>query len=86
MRLLAGVVTIGADERSVPGGLAEIEGVLTEEARLVGRAIRDAGTAFRRRYVDATAALIAFDDEIDNRYLAVKQGATAASRSPSSHA
>jgi len=58
-------------------GLAEIEGILREEARLVGRAIRGAGTAFRRRDADATDALIAFDDEIDSRYLAVEQGVQA---------
>jgi phosphate transport system protein len=54
-------------------GLAEIEGLVREEAQLVGRAIRDAGTAFRRRDLVVADALIAFDDEIDSRYLAVEQ-------------
>jgi phosphate transport system protein len=54
-------------------GLAEIERLLREEALLVGRAIRDAGAAFRQRDVEAADALIAFDDEIDSRYLAVEK-------------
>jgi len=54
-------------------GLAEIEGLVREEAQLVGRAIRDAGTAFRERDIDAADVLIASDDEIDSRYLTVEQ-------------
>jgi len=54
-------------------GIAEIEELLWEEGRLVSKAIRDAGVAFRERDVAAADAVVAFDDEIDDHYLRIEQ-------------
>jgi phosphate transport system protein len=54
-------------------GLARLEELLREEARLVGQAIRDTTAAFLARDVAAADAVVAFDDEIDDRYLAVEE-------------
>jgi phosphate transport system protein len=54
-------------------GIVEIDEILREEARLVGKMIRDATQALVGRDVAAADALIAFDDEIDDRYLKVEE-------------
>lgn len=55
-------------------GIAELAALLREEAQLVGRAIGDTAAAFRGRDPAAADAVVAFDDEIDDRYLRIEQG------------
>jgi phosphate transport system protein len=54
-------------------GIARIEELLREEARLVAQAIRDTTAAFLARDAAAADAVVAFDDAIDERYLAVEE-------------
>ena len=54
--------------------LEELESLLREESELVDRAIRGALNALARDDLELTDELIAFDDEIDRRYLAIEQG------------
>jgi phosphate transport system protein len=54
--------------------LTELEAVLQEEGRLVDRAIRGALTALANDDLELVEELVAFDDEIDRRYLEIEQG------------
>ena len=54
--------------------LEELENLLLEEGRLVDRAIRSALNALARDDLELADELIAFDDEVDRRYLAIEQG------------
>jgi len=54
--------------------LEELEGLLLEEGGLVDRAIRGALNALARDDLELADELIAFDDEIDRRYLTIEQG------------
>ena len=54
--------------------LEELESLLLEEGRLVDRAIRSALNALARDDLELAEELIAFDDEIDSRYLVIEQG------------
>lgn len=54
--------------------LEELEGVLLEEGRLVDRGIRSALNALARDDLELADELIAFDDEVDRRYLSIEQG------------
>ncbi|HXH97204.1 MAG TPA: phosphate signaling complex protein PhoU [Gaiellaceae bacterium] len=54
-------------------GIAEIEALLREEALLVGRAIGATTTAFLEHDVAAADAVVASDDEIDDRYQRIEE-------------
>jgi phosphate transport system protein len=54
-------------------GIAEIEALLREEALLVGRAIGATTTAFLGHDAAAGDAVVASDDEIDDRYQRIEQ-------------
>jgi phosphate transport system protein len=54
-------------------GIAEIEALLREEALLVGRAIGATTTAFLGHDAAAADAVVASDDEIDDRYQRIEQ-------------
>jgi phosphate transport system protein len=54
--------------------LDELENLLLEEGRFVDRAIRSALNALARDDLELADELVAFDDEIDRRYLAIEQG------------
>ena len=54
--------------------LEELENLLQEEGKLVDRAIRGALNALARDDLELVDELVAFDDEIDRRYLAIEQG------------
>ena len=54
--------------------LEQLEGLLLEEGQLVDRAIRSALNALARDDLELADELVAFDDEIDRRYLAIEQG------------
>jgi len=54
--------------------LEELESLLLEEGRLVDRAIRSALNALARDDLELAEELIAFDDEIDSRFLVIEQG------------
>ncbi|HEY4976376.1 MAG TPA: phosphate signaling complex protein PhoU [Gaiellaceae bacterium] len=54
--------------------LEELESLLREEGELVDRAIRGALNALARDDLELVDELIAFDDEIDQRYLRIEQG------------
>jgi phosphate transport system protein len=54
--------------------LDELEALLQEEGRLVDRAIRGALNALATDDLELVEELVAFDDEIDRRYLAIEQG------------
>ncbi|HEX2044446.1 MAG TPA: phosphate signaling complex protein PhoU [Gaiellaceae bacterium] len=51
-----------------------LEATLREEAELVLRALRGALAALVRQDADLADEVIAFDDEIDERYLAIEEG------------
>ncbi len=53
--------------------LEELENLLQEEGELVDRAIRGALNALARDDLELVDELVAFDDEIDRRYLAIEQ-------------
>jgi phosphate transport system protein len=54
--------------------LAELEGLLSDEADLVSKSIWSAINALRRRDLELADELIAFDDEVDRLYLRVELG------------
>ena len=54
--------------------LAELEAALQEEGALVLRSLRNALEALKHEDVDGADEIIAFDDEIDDRYLAIEEG------------
>jgi phosphate transport system protein len=54
--------------------LEELEALLREEGELVDRAIRGALNALARNDLELVDELVAFDDEIDSRYLTIEQG------------
>ncbi|MGD0166938.1 MAG: phosphate signaling complex protein PhoU [Gaiellaceae bacterium] len=54
--------------------MIELEALLQEEGQLVDRAIRGALNALARDDLELVDELIAFDDEIDRRYLRIEQG------------
>ena len=54
--------------------LGQLERLLLEEGQLVDRAIRSALNALARDDLGLADELIAFDDEIDRRYLTIEQG------------
>jgi len=54
--------------------LEELENLLQEEGKLVDRAIRGALNALARDDLELVDELVAFDDEIDRRYLTIEQG------------
>ena len=54
--------------------LEELESLLREEGELVDRAIRGALNALARDDLELVEELVAFDDEIDSRYLTIEQG------------
>ena len=54
--------------------LEELENLLQEEGTLVDRAIRGALNALARDDLELADELVAFDDEIDRRYLTIEQG------------
>jgi phosphate transport system protein len=54
--------------------LDELEAALQEEGDHVGRALRGALGALAQQDVELADEVIAFDDEIDRRYLAVEEG------------
>jgi phosphate transport system protein len=54
--------------------LDSLEATLQEEAELVLRSLRGAMNALRERDAELADEVIAFDDEVDARYLALEQG------------
>jgi phosphate transport system protein len=54
--------------------LDQLEASLHEEAELVLRSLRGALNALQERDVELAGEVIAFDDEVDERYLAIGQG------------
>ena len=54
--------------------LEGLEAAVQEESALVLRALRSALNALERADVDLADEVIAFDDEIDRRYLAIEEG------------
>ena len=54
--------------------LAELEAALQEEGALVLRSLRGALNALEHRDLELADEVIAFDDEIDARYLAIEEG------------
>jgi phosphate transport system protein len=54
--------------------LESLEAAVQEESALVLRALRSALNALERGDVDLADEVIAFDDEIDRRYLAIEEG------------
>ena len=54
--------------------LAQLEAALQEEGELVLRALRAALNALARGDEELADEVIAFDDEIDSRYLAIEDG------------
>ena len=54
--------------------LAQLEAALQEEGALVLRALRSALNALARSDVELADEVIAFDDEIDSRYVAIDEG------------
>ena len=54
--------------------LDRLEADLQEESQLVIRSLRGAMTALRSQDVELADEVIAFDDEVDARYLALEQG------------
>jgi phosphate transport system protein len=54
--------------------LEALEANLQEECELVLRSLRGAINALQQRDVELADEVIAFDDEVDNRYLAIGQG------------
>lgn len=54
--------------------LTRLEGTLQEEGELVLRALRSALKALEQQDVELADEVIAFDDQIDERYLALEQG------------
>ena len=54
--------------------LAELEAALQEEGALVLRSLRGALNALQHGDVELADEVIAFDDEIDDRYLAIEDG------------
>jgi phosphate transport system protein len=54
--------------------LAELEGLLSDEADLVSKSIWSAINALKRRDLELADELIAFDDEVDSLYLRVELG------------
>jgi phosphate transport system protein len=54
--------------------LEGLEAAVQEESALVLHALRSALNALERRDVDLADEVIAFDDEIDRRYLAIEEG------------
>ncbi len=54
--------------------LGTLEAALQEEAELVLRSLRGALTALREQDAELADEVIAFDDEVDARYLALEQG------------
>ena len=54
--------------------LDQLEATLQEEGSLVLRALRGAMNALAQRDVELADEVIAFDDEVDGRYLAIQEG------------
>ena len=54
--------------------LDALQSNLHEEAELVQRSLRGALTALQQRDVELADEVVAFDDEVDDRYLAIHQG------------
>jgi phosphate transport system protein len=55
-------------------GLDRLEAGLQEESELVLRSLRGAISALQRQDTELADEVIAFDDEVDDRYLAIGQG------------
>ena len=63
-----------APRASFQEALDSLEATLQEESELVLRSLRGAMNALRERDIELADEVIAFDDEVDGRYLALEQG------------
>ena len=54
--------------------LEQVEASLQEEGEHVLRSLRGAINALRERDVELADEVIAFDDDVDSRYLAIEEG------------
>jgi len=65
---------MAAPRASFQEELDSLEATLQEESELVLRSLRGAMNALRERDAELADEVIAFDDEVDTRYLALEQG------------